>query len=387
MAKILILGGGFAAVTAAETLAAAVGNSDEITVVSSSHEFTFYPALVPLIFSDFEIDEIRFDLRPKLAERNIGFVEAKIAGIDPVSRTVVVENGRSARELDYDFLLVAIGRRLATETIPGFFKYSHHLLNVDSALKFKNELSAFEAGSIVVGLCPDSYLPTPVCETALALASKFRRQMEQGKVSITTVFPSTLDRAFSGSALFRDIEDEFDRMGIRLVPDFAVERVNEDKLISALGSSLNYDLLMLVPPFRGQRVLMKLATVIDDAGFAKVNSNMQMAGRQGIYAAGDIVSLPGPRFGYMAMRQAKIAAANILSELRGEPPAAEYTHDLAWAIGEKYTDPVYFHYGFWDNTLDDFDEDAIFGMARHIRRHYGPVRPEGAAKPVFSNGS
>jgi hypothetical protein len=39
------------------------------------------------------------------------------------------------------------------------------------------------------------------------------------------VVPTTLDRAFEGAALFRDVEDEFDRTGIRLVSDFAVSRV------------------------------------------------------------------------------------------------------------------------------------------------------------------
>ena len=31
------------------------------------------------------------------------------------------------------------------------------------------------------------------------------------------------------------------------------------------------------------------------------------------------------------------------------------------------------HYGFWDETLNDFDDKALFGMARKLREHYGPV--------------
>lgn len=373
MAKIVILGGGFAAVAAAEALSSAVSSSDRITLISASSSFTFYPALVPMVFSDFGLEEIKFDLRPKLAERNIEFIEGKAVDFDIDSRKVFAENKQEKYAVDYDYLLISVGRRLAAESVPGFFKYAYHLLGVESALRFKNEISAFGSGSIVVGMCADSHLPVPVCETALALADKFRDEIADGKASVSAVFPSTLDQAFSGSALFRDIEEEFDRMGVSLVSDFAVDRVEENKIVSALGSSLNYDLLMLIPPFEGRRALQKFAPAIDESGFAMVNSRMQIEGKKGIYAAGDIVSLPGPRFGYMAMRQAKIAAANIISELRGEPPVAEYSHELAWAIGEKYTDPVYFHYGFWDNTLNDFDEDAFFGMARRLREHYGPV--------------
>ena len=76
----------------------------------------------------------------------------------------------------------------------------------------------------------------------------------------------------------------------------------------------------------------------------------------------------------MAIRQGKVAALNVLAELKGEKPAVEYRHKIEWAIAEKYTDPVFFHYGFWDDTLDDFDENALLGMAKEVRRHYGPVK-------------
>jgi hypothetical protein len=196
-------------------------------------------------------------------------------------------------------------------------------------------------------------------------------------VSVTVVVPTTLDRAFEGAALFRDVEDEFDRTGIRLVSDFAVSRVGADRITSALGASLKHDLVMLIPPSSGQLSLTNLGTVTNASGFANVNSMMQVDGLDGVYAAGDIVAVPGPKFGYMAMRQGKVAAVNILIEICGETLTVEYVHKIAWAIGEKYTDPVFFHYGFWDDTLDDFDEDALFGMARKIRDRYGPIKMEG----------
>jgi sulfide:quinone oxidoreductase len=373
MARILILGGGFAAIAAAELLS---GSADQhqITIVSNNHDFTFLPALVPLVFGDFTADEIHFDMRPKLADRHIRFVEGLVRGVDLHSRVVRIGGDDVEGVIHFDYLLIAMGRRLATEKAPGFFEFAHHLFGIGPALKFKEAISKFRSGSIVVGLCPDAFLPVPVCETALALAAKFKRQIAGGQVSVTAVFPTTLEKAFAGSTLFRDLESEFARKGINLVTDFPIERIDEHSLISRLFSKLDYDLLMLVPPFRGQGSLEHLAPVTDDAGFAQVNELMQVKGFERIYAAGDIVGLPGPRFGYMAMRQAKAAASNILAQLRNEEPTVEYSHKIAWAIGEKYTDPVFFHYGFWDETVEDFDENAIFGMARRIRDHYGALK-------------
>ncbi len=374
MASILILGGGFAAISAAETLASSIGDEHEITLVSRNPDFTFYPAIVPMVFGDFAPEEIRFDLRPKLAERGIKFVQGEVRAINTRRRTVEISRDRVDTTLAFDYLIMAIGPRVVASLVPGHFENAHHLITVDAAMKFKDAISKFESGAIVVGLCPDATLPVPVCESAVALADKFKSEIARGDVSVSVVFPSTFEKAFAGSSLFRNLEATFENKGIRLVSNFPVTQVDADEIVSSTGESLKYDLLMLIPPFASQLSLRNLGPVTDFSGFARVNAFMQVNGAERVYAAGDIVSLPGPKFGYMAIRQGKVAALNILAELKGEEPTVEYRHKIEWAIAEKYTDPVFFHYGFWDDTLDDFNENAMLGMAKEIRRHYGPVK-------------
>src|SRR3982751_3700416 len=117
MSRILILGGGFAGITAAETIASELGGEHEITLVSSSREFTFYPALVPLVFGEFEPQEIHFDLRPKLMDRGVRFIQGEVLSIEPERRSVRVTGADVEGEVHFDHLLVAIGRRLATEKV------------------------------------------------------------------------------------------------------------------------------------------------------------------------------------------------------------------------------------------------------------------------------
>jgi sulfide:quinone oxidoreductase len=384
MAKILILGGGFAALTAAEELGRMVGDQHEITLISENPRFLFYPALVPFVFGDFRLEEIEFDLETALKPFNIRFVHGRVTGIGTVSKTVVVAAGGFTESLHYDYMLFCVGRRLAMGAVPGSGEHSHHLLNLNEALRLRSSIDSFERGSIVVALAPESSLPVPVCELSLGLAKRFNREIADGSISVTAVFPSTVDKAFAGSTLFRDIESEFRRKGIRLVSDFPIERVDAKSVFTADGRSLNHSLLILFPPFKGQRSLLHLAPFSDEAGFVKVNSRMQVEGCEGTYAAGDAITLPGPRFGYMAIRQGRVAAANLVSELNGEPPREEYRHDIAWAIGEKYTDPVYFHYGFWDNTLADFDDGVFFGLAKRLRERYGLIKDE--PQPMAQSG-
>ena len=373
MAKILILGGGFAAISAAETIAAGIGDAHEITLVSKSSDLTFYPAIVPMVFGDLAPEDIRFDLRHALAAHSIRFVQGEVRAINTRLRKVEVAQDRLDTTLDFDYLIMAIGPRIAAALLPGLLENAHDLLTIDGAVKFKEAVSEFESGSIVVGLGPEANLPVPVCESAFALSEKFREEIKRGDVSVSAVFPSSVEKAFAGSTLFRDVKAEFDRKGIRLVSDFPIAQVEVDQIVSTSGESIHHDLLMLIPPFASQLSLHNLGPITDIWGFAKVDSLMRVEGVDRIYAAGDIVSLPGPKFGYMAMRQGKVAALNILAELRGEKPSKEYVHKIEWAIGERYTDPIFFHYGFWDNTLEDFDDNALFGMAKKVRARYGSI--------------
>jgi len=373
MARILILGGGFAGVTAAENISAAAGEEHDITLISASRRFTFFPALVPLVFGNFHPEEIRADLPGRLRSRGVRFVEGEVITIDPRSKKVKVSGNDVDGDFHFDYLVITLGRRLATENVPGFFEYAHHLLGVEPALKFKTALSDFRSGSIVVGLCPGAFLPIPVCESALALAAKFAGQMAKKSVSVTAVFPHELGRALAGTDLFRDMEHEFESKGIRLIENFAIERVETNQILSRGKEPIPFDLSLLIPPFEGQTPVQSLFSTPNPDGFAKVNDLMQLEGSANIYAAGDIISLPGPRFGYMAINQAKVAAANILAELANGSANVEYTHEIAWIVGEKYTDPIFLHYGIWDDTLADFDENGLLGMAKPIRERYGSI--------------
>jgi sulfide:quinone oxidoreductase len=374
MARVLILGGGFAAITAAQELTFRLGLDDEIIVVSKSPELTFYPAIIPCIFGDLNFADIRFDLASALSAHGVRFIHGGVDAINTTARKVTVSGDRMTYSIEYDYLIFAVGRRIETGAIPGLAEYSHQLFTIDQAQEFKEAISEFKSGSIVVGLCGGASLPVPVCESALALADAFASQIKSGDVRIKALFPASVEKAFAGANLFRNIEEDFRKKGVDLITDFEVETVEANRIISRDGSVVDHDLLMLIPPFAGQLSLRSNGHVTDISGFANVNAMMQVSSVNNVYAAGDITAYPGPKFGYMAMRQGKVAAENIASQIAGDEPAANYEHRIEWAIGELYTGPVFFHYGFWDETLDDFDNDAMFGMARKIRQLYGPIK-------------
>lgn len=365
MANILILGGGFGGLIAAEKLSAEFGAEHQITLVSPSRKFVFYPALVQVAFDKFKPEDVSFDLRDRLYDLGVRFKQGEAIGIDKENRLIKVGKEDYTVDVSYDRLIIAFGRRLATEKIPGFFEFAHHLLEVDAALKFGEAIENFRAGSIVVGMCPGAYLPVPACETAFALARRFETEIAEKKISITVVFPETVRAAFGGAKIFGELEWAFEKHDIALVENFPVCEITEDKISTEDGRAMNHDLLMLIPPFEGQE-MMKNSGVAYDSGFALVDKFMQVADSPYVYAVGDCTALTGPKLAHMAVRQAAVAAKNIAAEIRGEQPFEIYRHEIAAIIDEAGADSIYLHYGIWNEKLYRLQHGALWSWAKEI---------------------
>jgi len=373
MAKILILGGGFGALIAAEQLASSLNGEHEITLVSPNRNFIFFPALVHLAFGKCEADDVTFDLGHKMKEIGIRYVQGEMIAINRERRTVEVAGEDLRGEIAFDYLVIAIGRRLATEKVPGFFEYAQHLLGIGSALKLGRSIEEFGTGRIVVGLCQDGRLPVPVCETAFALAKKFKAEISDGRTQIKLIFPGSLDDAFGGAGLRKELQSAITSHGINVLYDIQIADISENYITSRDGHKIDHDLLILVPPFRGNAALSNLG-ITDDSHFIAVDEFMRVKTFEGVYAVGDIAALDGPKFAHMAVRQGKVAAENIVAELRGEEPDHKYQHEIATVIDTGGADSIYLHYGIWDQKLYRLGKGKFWSLSKHIHDAYWQMK-------------
>ena len=373
MANILILGGGFGGLVAVEKLASEFGSEHQITLISKSRKFIFYPALVQVAFGKFKPGDISFDLRRKLSGIGVRFKEGEAVRINTESRLVSVAKEDYTVDVPYDYLVIASGRRLATEQTPGFFEHAHHLLGVKAALKFGAAVKDFRGGRIVVGMCPGARLPVPACETAFALARRFETEISEKKISITVVFPETVREAFGGAKIYEELEWAFAKQDINTLENFPVREISEDKISSDDGQAMKHDLLMLVPPFQGQ-TMIKHSDLADESGFAKVNNLMQVAELPQTYAVGDCAAFPGPKLAHMAVRQAAVAAKNIAAEINGEPPDEIYYHEIATIIDQGDADSIFLYYGIWNDELYRLQKGRLWSRAKKIHERFWLAR-------------
>lgn len=368
MAKVLVLGGGFGGVVAAERLAEQLGDEHQITLVSRSRHFVYYPALVKLAFGKCEAKDVSFDLRHAMLDRRVNFIEAEVARIDTVERKVAIAHGEVEGNLPYDYLVFALGRRLATERISGFYEHAHHLLNLDKAIKFGKALANFHEGRAVIGQCPGTRLPVPVYETALALARLLEERGERERVQITVVSPRDLAAELEDAAAAATLEKTFAARQIEFVSNFPVEVVTQSTVGTTTGETIAHDLLMLLPPFRGSSAA-SYAGITNGEGYINTDLMMRVMGQERIYAAGDCVNFSGPKMGHMATRQAEVAATNLAAEINGHEPAARYVHELKLVIDEAGSNSMYMRKDIGSEVPATVKHGRLWSLAK--RAHKG----------------
>lgn len=368
MARVLILGGGFGGIVAAESLVKQLGDGHQITLVSRNSRFLFYPALVRLAFGKCEPDEVSFDLRQSMLDRRVTFIQGEVARIDPDNHEVTIAHGEVSGRLPYDYLVYALGRRLATEQVTGFFEHANHLLDLDGALKFGEAVRNFRGGRVIIGQCSGARLPVPVYESAFAISHLLDENGERDKSTITIVSPGPPGSEFEDTDLTRVLSGALQERHIEYLPNLQINRVTASAVITKDRRELDYNLLMLLPPFRGSSAASHLGITSED-GYINVDWNMKVLGKQRMYAVGDCVNFSGPKLGHLAVHQGEVAAVNLAAEIAGHQPIAHYDHNLMTIIdidGES----IYLHKDLWTNAPSTVRHGRFWNWAKLIHEKY-----------------
>jgi sulfide:quinone oxidoreductase len=116
MAKIVFIGAGLGGMAGAYEMRDAVGDKHQVIVINERETFQFVPSNPWLAVGWREAEQISFPIRPYFEKKGIEFIAKRVDDIDPVNKQVALSDGS---QVEYDYLVIATGPRLAFEEIPG----------------------------------------------------------------------------------------------------------------------------------------------------------------------------------------------------------------------------------------------------------------------------
>jgi sulfide:quinone oxidoreductase len=297
-ARVLIAGGGFAAVEAALALRALAGDRIELGLISPDPTFRYRPAATLEPFE--KRIALRYDLRAIAEDLRADYHNSRLESV--ASRARRVQTASGAR-LEYDALILAVGARPVTAISGALtFRDERDLHLIRPAFQ---ELEEGRLRAVAFAAPPGCSWPLPLYELALQCAARVHELGLKSEVLLVTPEPEPL--APFGPQASRLVRGLLDDSGVRFVGGVVPTTVRRNGvLVLEGGAAISADRVVSVPELRGRRITGVPARW---RGFVPVDAFGRVEGLADVYAAGDMTTFPVKHGGLAAQQADRIAQA------------------------------------------------------------------------------
>ena len=317
--RIVVLGAGFGGLELATILSEELGEDADVVLIEKGDAFVFGYSKLDVMFGRETPDAVRLPYRD-FVKPGVRFANETITAIDPENRGVTTDAG----EYEADVLVVALGADYDMGSTPGLAEAGNEFYSVAGAERMRELLEEFEAGRAVIGVCgaPFKCPPAP-SEAALLLHDDLsaRGAREQCQITFLMPLPSPVPPS---PATSEALLAAFAGRDIEFVPGARIDHLDEDRKLAVLqdGREYPFDLFLGVPKHRAPDVVLESGMA--EEGYISVESRTLRTRFPGVYAIGDVATVGVPKAGVFAEGAARVAAAEILAEIKGGETPAGY---------------------------------------------------------------
>lgn len=329
--RVVVVGGGFAGAVAAKSIRSADA-SIRVTLIEQHAVYHACPLSNWVIAGFRSITAQKRGYRA-LKKQRIEVVIDRVRYIDTETRIVGTNDGHKFR---YDRLIVAPG--VDFKPLPGYDTAAmeampHAWKAGEQTVLLSRQLSAMKDGDPFILVVPPNPFRCPPgpYERASLVAHFLARHKPRSKVIILDA-----NTSFSKRPLFVEGWTKLygfggDQSRIEWVPGKSGGRVTR---VDAKTGTVHADnngfeeshqsgCINVIPPQRAGE-MARLADLTDESGWCPVHLNTFESKRHaGVFVIGDASAANGlPKSGYAANSEAKVAAAAVVAQLRGQPPGA-----------------------------------------------------------------
>jgi len=330
---VVIIGGGFGGLTAAQALA---GAPVQVTLLDRRNHHVFQPLLYQVATAGLSATDIAAPLRHILRRAsNVTVLLADVVRVDTEARKVVLADG----EVGYDFLVLATG---ATHSYFGHDDWAFHapgLKTLEDALFIRRRtLIAFERAEketdaarrrrlltfVVIGGGPTGVeLAGTLVEIARHTLRREFRRIDPGDARV--VLLEGLDRVLPTYPpdLSAKARRQLEELGAEVRTGARVTGVDADGVW--LGTErMEAGTVLWAAGVAASPLGRTLGAAVDRAGRVKVEADLTVPGHPEVFVIGDLAALeqdgqPVPGVAPAAMQMGRHAARSIVAAVRGEP--------------------------------------------------------------------
>jgi len=335
--RVLILGGGFAGVGAAQKLHKA---GAEVVIVDRHDYHTFQPLLYQLATGLLEQTAVGHSLRDLLAHNDNTVVhKASVSRIDLESRTVEFD---AIEPIAYDYLVLGIGAEVNYFGTAGAPEHAFPMYTLPHATRLKDHiLERWEAADRDPSLIEDGALnvvvvgggPTGV-ETAGALAELYRSDFARDYPGVEPS-DARIVLVEAGPELFGMFKPKLREYAEKALTDRDVE-VRTGKQVASVGATrvalesgekLKAHTLVWGAGLQGNALVQSLGIALQRGNRIAVGPDLALPGHAEVYVVGDVAAITDaktqqvlPQLGSVALQSGEHAGKAIAARLAGKKP-------------------------------------------------------------------
>jgi len=348
MKKIIIIGGGFAGLSALAVFCRRESRDFEITLIDEKDNASFLPMLPDCLGRGVAPEHLLYDLAGLSAKKHFNFIMDKVIGINLEKKEVMT----SKVNLNYDFLIVASG----SET--NF--YGNSRLK-DCSFKLDN---AQDAGSMRKALDDyDCFLIFGAGYTGIEVATNLRIYLEKKKIDKRIVIVER-SAAMLGPLpqWMKDyVADNLKRLNIEVLINSSLDKVEGSKVSLTGGATFDNSMLIWAAGVKTSDFIQNLNVEKNPQGRIKVDEYLRVdnacfaAGDAAYFSRNNIFLRMAVQF---AVAQGNCCAKNIIRSAQGKrlikfrpldlgliiPMANNRAAGRILGVNMKGFLPVFFHY-------------------------------------------
>jgi sulfide:quinone oxidoreductase len=348
MASIVVLGAGIGGMSVAYELRALLGPEHRVTVVGDGELFSFTPSNPWVAVGWRKPADIQLAVREPLSRKGIAFDPGGAGRIVPEENHLQLRDGR---RLDYDYLVIATGPRLAFDEVPGLGPdgHTHSICTTGHADAAWRAYQAFlkDPGPIVVGAAAGASCFGPAYEFAMILDADLRKRKLRDRVPITYVSsePYVGHMGLGGVGDSKGLlESEFRQRHIKWIVNARIQSVEAGEMAveeydaqakPIASHRLPFKYAMVLPAFTGVEAVRSAGALCNPRGFVQIDAHQRNPRFPNVFSAGVCVAIPpveptpvptgAPKTGFMIESMVTAIAHNIAAEIAGRPADAVAT--------------------------------------------------------------
>jgi NADH dehydrogenase len=346
--RVLILGGGFGGVYTALELDHLLRWSDdvEVTLVNRENYFLFTPMLHEVAASDLDVTNIVSPIRKML--RRVDFFEGDAVALDLDAQRATLRHGSDGHthEVEYDALVLSLGSVTNFFGLPGLAERAHTMKSLGDALRLRNRLIGHleEADTecardereplltfVVAGGGFSGVETIAGMNDFLRAALPLYPRLDSSDLRVILVHPGEVVLPELGPDLGAYTQRKLIERGVDVRTGVKVARVDDGTVTLSDGEVLRSRTLVWTAGTSPHPMLSRL-DVAKERGRVAVDERLAVAGRAGVFALGDCAAVPDvagggghcPPTAQHALRQARVAARNVLAAVRGQRSRARF---------------------------------------------------------------